>query len=117
MPQAQDLSMGSVQISGNNIVLVELEVADDRFPDVTFTGTAESVYEEMKALKPEAFPDTNALDVAQARSLHKRSTVSLQAHVTLGTLVMHAHTIVNSSTVNGAEMSLATSLATTAGIA
>ncbi|KAI4658433.1 uncharacterized protein J4E79_006839 [Alternaria viburni] len=67
--------MGSVQISGDNIVLVELEVTDDRFPDVTFTGTAESVYEEMKALKPEAFPDTKDSDVAKARSLHKRSTL------------------------------------------
>ncbi|KAH6878758.1 hypothetical protein BKA58DRAFT_436450 [Alternaria rosae] len=78
VPQAQGLSMGSVQISGDNIALVELEVTDDRFPGVTFTGTGESVFEEMKALKPEAFPNTNALDVAQARSLHRRSTLNCE---------------------------------------
>lgn len=53
---------------------------DDRFPGRIFQGTAKSIYEEMKALKPEAF----VMDVTvKARSLDKRSSVGFHILVFL----------------------------------
>lgn len=54
-----------------NLPTVDLEVIDDRFEDITFTGTAKSIYEEMKALKPELFADEG--DIAEeAHALAER---------------------------------------------
>jgi hypothetical protein len=89
-----------VQMSAGNLALGVLEVTDDRFPGVVFTGTAQSVYEEMKALKPEAFPDTDGTDVVRERAVGVVSHQSLS--IPLGLLIMHAYFIVNSSIVNGA---------------
>lgn len=44
-------------MSLDNTVIVDMTVYDDRFPGVAFTGTAESVFQQMKALKPEEFKD------------------------------------------------------------
>jgi hypothetical protein len=64
------LSMGSLEMSADNIVVGNLVVIDPRFPGVTFTGTAQSVNEQMMALESEASPSVE-------RYLHKRSTVTL----------------------------------------
>jgi hypothetical protein len=68
--------MASFEVSADDMTIGHLEVTDDRFPGVTFTGTAESVYEQMKALNPRAFSDVDSGDVVRARSVRKRSTVS-----------------------------------------
>ncbi len=69
--------MSSASMSIENMNIMDMEVTDDRFPGITFTGTAQSVYEQMKALKPNAFPDDVDVDTVETRSLQKRSTVSL----------------------------------------
>jgi hypothetical protein len=71
--------MSSASMSIENMNIVDMEVTDDRFPGITFTGTAQLVYEQMKALKPDAFSDD--VDMIEARSLQKRSTVSLQSPI------------------------------------
>jgi hypothetical protein len=67
--------MDSLEMSTDNMAVGNLEVTDDRFPGVTFTGTVQSVKEQMKALKPEAFPNVDNMDIVEARSLRKRSSV------------------------------------------
>jgi hypothetical protein len=70
--------VGSLEVSADNMAVGNLEVTDNRFPGVTFTGTAQSVNEQMKALKPEAFRNGDNVETVQARSLRKRSSVILQ---------------------------------------
>jgi hypothetical protein len=53
-------------MSADNITIGNLEVTDDRFPGVTFTGTAQSVNEQMKTLEPKAFPDVDNVEIVQA---------------------------------------------------
>jgi putative cell wall-binding protein len=69
--------MSSVSMSIENMNIMDMEVTDDRFPGITFTGTAQSVYEQMKALKPDAFSDDVDVVMVETRSLQKRSTVNL----------------------------------------
>lgn len=58
-----------------DLPIVDLEVTDERFEGMTFTGTAESIYHEMKDLKPELFEnETTTLDLENA--LGKRQSVS-----------------------------------------
>ncbi|KAH7357573.1 hypothetical protein BKA66DRAFT_473179 [Pyrenochaeta sp. MPI-SDFR-AT-0127] len=77
VPEEKDFYISSApQMAAANLDIADLKIVDDRFPGVTFTGTAKSIYEEMQALKPEAFADD--VDIVKARSLEKRSTVSPQ---------------------------------------
>lgn len=61
--------------SVDDLVLVNMTVYDPRFPGVTFTGDAKSVYQQMEYLKTGDFPDL--FEPFEARSLTKRSTVGL----------------------------------------
>ena len=60
--------------------ITELRVKDENFGDKVFTGTAQSIYEEMVALKPELFenvtvdPDSDDTSL-EARGLEKRRSV------------------------------------------
>jgi hypothetical protein len=65
----------SAEMSIGKRAAKDLEVTDDRFPGLTFKGTAKSIYEEMYALNPEAF--ANNAQTANTRSLEKRSSVRL----------------------------------------
>jgi hypothetical protein len=71
----------SAQMSIDNKVIVDLTVHDDRFPGVAFTGTIESVLEQMKALKPEEFADdVDDLEPPKAQSLAtSKASVSIQS--------------------------------------
>jgi len=60
---------------------VEMEVTDDRFPGITFKGTAESVYGQMKALKPEAFTDVNSANLDSADIVKERSVYENVSHL------------------------------------
>jgi len=60
---------------------VEVEVTDDRFPGMTFKGTAESVYAQMKALKPEAFTDVNSANLDSADTVQERSVYENVSHL------------------------------------
>jgi hypothetical protein len=87
--------MGSLEMSADNIAIGNLTVTDNvRFPNVTFTGTAQSVHKQMKRLKPESFSNVDNVEIVQARSLPKRSSVILQGlnHRSLAT---HTDSIVN----------------------
>ncbi|KAF4470790.1 hypothetical protein FALBO_2305 [Fusarium albosuccineum] len=53
-----------------DLPIVDLEVTDERFEGMTFTGTAESIVKEMKELKPELF--ANDTDASPESSLEKR---------------------------------------------
>lgn len=56
-----------------NLPIVDLEITDDRFEGKTFTGTVESIYNEMKGLKPEMFADEVEFDAeALSSSFEKR---------------------------------------------
>jgi len=68
VPGGYELSLGSLEMPTDNLVVGHLEVIDPRFPGETFTGTAQSVNEHMKAL--ESDPE---------RSLRKRSSVTIQS--------------------------------------
>ena len=51
--------------------IVDLTITDpENFPGKTFTGTAESIYNEMKALKPALFADVSVTETSI--SLEKR---------------------------------------------
>lgn len=71
----------STQMSMSNKIIVDLTVTDDRFPGVAFTGTLESVLEQMKALKPEEFvDDVDDVEPPQAQTLATtKATVSIQS--------------------------------------
>ena len=60
--------------------IMDLQVTDERFEGMTFSGTTKSIYNEMKALKPEIFTAEieAAMDAAalNAGVLEKRSSVS-----------------------------------------
>jgi hypothetical protein len=47
------LTAGEAAMKG--LPIVDLQITDPRFPGQTFSGTAESVYKQMKELKPELF--------------------------------------------------------------
>ena len=72
VPGDYELSMGSLDMPADHMVVGHLEVIDPRFPEVTFTGTAQSVNEQMKALESKAIPEIE-------RSLRKRSSVIHQS--------------------------------------
>jgi len=59
------------------MTIMELEVTDDRFPGITFKGTAKSIHEQMKAINPGAFSDVNVENVVEKLGIEKPSTVSL----------------------------------------
>ncbi|KAF2690262.1 hypothetical protein K458DRAFT_427059 [Lentithecium fluviatile CBS 122367] len=43
------------EVTSENLPIVQLTVTNEQlFPEMTFTGTAESIYNEMKALDPAA---------------------------------------------------------------
>ena len=108
--------MGSLEMSTDNMAVGNLEVTDDRFPGVTFTGTAQSVNEQMKALKPEALTNVDNIDIVEARSLRKRSSVILQG-LDCRSLATHTDSVVNRPTATGAVTFLERSLAMMATIA
>lgn len=62
------------EVQNDNIPTVDLTVTDpERFPGKTFKGTAESIYHEMKALKPEYFVnETEPIVTATAAAMAKR---------------------------------------------
>jgi hypothetical protein len=64
-------------MAADNIAIGNLEVTDHRFPGFTFTGTAQSVNEQMKTLDPKAFTNVDNVEIVQERSLRKRSIVIL----------------------------------------
>lgn len=47
-----------------NLPTVDLQVTDERFGDEVFSGTAESIYNQMKALKPELFANDTNVEVS-----------------------------------------------------
>jgi hypothetical protein len=54
--------------------IVDLTVTNEHFPGKTFTGTAESIYEEMKALKPELFQESIEYSISgESSNLEKRA--------------------------------------------
>ncbi|KNG46894.1 hypothetical protein DDE82_009026 [Stemphylium lycopersici] len=71
-----ELSMGSLEVSADNTAVGKLEVTDGGFPGVTFTGTAQSINEQMKALKPKTLHAVDNGGIGQARSLRKRSSTN-----------------------------------------
>lgn len=54
-----------------DLPIVDLQVTDERFGDKVFTGTAESIYNQMKAEKPELFANETEISVEES-SLEKR---------------------------------------------
>jgi hypothetical protein len=88
-------------MSADNIAIGNLEVTDDQFPSVTFTGTAQSVNEQIKTLEPKAFPDVDNVEIVQAQSLRKRLIVILQC-LNRRSLATHTNSVVNRLTVTGA---------------
>ncbi|KAL7772840.1 hypothetical protein CFE70_002803 [Pyrenophora teres f. teres 0-1] len=69
LPGDYELSMGSLEMSTDNMAVGKLEVTDGGFPGVTFTGTAQSINEQMKALKPKTLQAVDNVESGQARSL------------------------------------------------
>ncbi|KAI4604660.1 uncharacterized protein J4E88_004092 [Alternaria novae-zelandiae] len=67
----------SVQTSADGMTIVELEVTDDRFPGITFKGTAKSIHEQIQAINPGASSDVNVENVVEKLGIEKPSTVSL----------------------------------------
>jgi hypothetical protein len=65
-----------------DLPIVDLEVTDERFEGMKFTGTAESIYHEMKGLKPELFENETALETGT--TLDKRQSVSFGVICLLG---------------------------------
>src|SRR5687767_2874735 len=61
-----------------DLPIVDLEVTDERFEGMKFTGTAESIYHEMKALKPELFANETEVDLDLVNGLEKRQSVSIR---------------------------------------
>jgi hypothetical protein len=55
-----------------------LQVTSEFFPGVTFSGTAESIYNEMKALNPDSVGNltSDSMELDGSSSLAKRSSVS-----------------------------------------
>ena len=56
---------------------VDLQVEDERFGDRVFSGTAQAIYEEMIALKPELFVDGKLIP-ADGAAVEKRSETELE---------------------------------------
>lgn len=54
-----------------DLAIVDLQVNDERFGDKVFTGTAESIYNQMKAEQPNLFSNETETSVEQS-SLEKR---------------------------------------------
>jgi hypothetical protein len=79
----------SADISAENMMIVDLVVEDDRFPGLTFSGDAKSIFEEMAALKPEVFAEETS-DVS-TRSLAKRESVCF--YLPPSTLYLYLYTI------------------------
>ncbi|KAH8585491.1 hypothetical protein B0O99DRAFT_748992 [Bisporella sp. PMI_857] len=61
------------EIHLEGLPIVDLEVTDERFEGMTFRSSAESVYNEMKALKPELFANKTEA-VLNTASLEKRQS-------------------------------------------
>jgi hypothetical protein len=59
------------QVEQGNLALVDLEVTSDLIPGAVFTGSAESIYYEMKAINPASVGNTTP--AVSERSLAKRS--------------------------------------------
>ncbi|KAH7353893.1 hypothetical protein B0T11DRAFT_300960 [Plectosphaerella cucumerina] len=57
-----------------DLPIVDLEVTDERFEGMKLTGTAESIYHEMKGLKPELFENETALETGT--TLDKRQSLN-----------------------------------------
>ncbi|RYP52640.1 hypothetical protein DL768_002290 [Monosporascus sp. mg162] len=62
------------EMDQEDLPIVDLEVTDDRHEGVTFYGTAQSIYEQIKELDPEAFANVTetSLDSLTARALEER---------------------------------------------
>lgn len=54
-----------------DLPIVDLQVTDERFGDKVFTGTAESIYNQMRGERPELFANDTEISVEEA-SLEKR---------------------------------------------
>jgi hypothetical protein len=93
--------MGSLDMSADKRAVGPLEVTDNRYPGFTFTGTAQSVKEQMKRLEPKAFPVVDNVEIDQALSLRKRSSVILLGLNRLS-LATYTDSVVNRLTVTGA---------------
>jgi hypothetical protein len=59
------------------MTLVEMEVTNENFPGRVFKGTAESVYLQMTAEKPELVAEFESGVSAETKSLNKRQGVSI----------------------------------------
>lgn len=78
--------------------VVDLEVTSEFFPGRTFTGTAEAIYHEMKALNPASVGNLTFDEPAESnRALARRSTVSVPL-----TSMRHDVDVHTSSTAAGA---------------
>ncbi|KAI9147279.1 hypothetical protein HJFPF1_13318 [Paramyrothecium foliicola] len=67
------------EVNFEGLPIVDLEITDDRFEGVTFKGTVESVYEQMKELKPEIFANETDIEVEEdqpPRSLEARQSIN-----------------------------------------
>jgi hypothetical protein len=91
------------------LTIVDLEVTNDAFPGRVFTGTAQSIYEEIKAEKPELLADIEPLE-AGSLSLEKRAVSSLHPGPFAPTLTETYRL----SIVAGTETSLTTPISTVA---
>ncbi|KAJ3529568.1 hypothetical protein NM208_g8765 [Fusarium decemcellulare] len=58
----------------SDLPIVDLEILDERFKGVTFNGTAESIYKEMKELKPELFTNEKVVASGEVGPLAKRQS-------------------------------------------
>lgn len=57
-----------------DLPIVDLEVTDERFEGMVFIGTIESVYKQMKELKPELIPDTSDFTDSGVSTVDKRQS-------------------------------------------
>jgi hypothetical protein len=63
---------GAEMVALEDAPIVELKVTNDLFPGRVFTGTAESIYNELKALNPDAVGNVTSVETL---SLEKRDSV------------------------------------------